>query len=322
MFFTCGCSHCSFYRAPSFIAMSYTSLLVQDSIMDSSSWDAATKSFDDLIDSMPLGVVVHISSAFDHLFLGCTGMRIWGSLCQGSALADGHWRMGLKVFMRVQTLQCEHRSMSNAALMYTEMHTKAMELGVHVHELHQAYPDISKEACERMLCLMSDIDHSMNLEVKPHVWDIDDHRSIALQVWTKDDAPEKLPVFVFAESAPGSAMQDIPHVWFNKSRKNAARAIWASLPENGFMKHRHPKRELVKFVPDMYDMNVRTPVAEFLRMISMFQQAASPSSTTDASSSTHASVPTSAPASHAVTRTDDGDALPSQTHETDLNDMD
>ena len=298
--------------------MSYSSLLVQDSIMDSSSWDAATKSFDDLIDSMPLGVVVHISRAFDHLFLGCTGMRIWGSSCQGSALADGHWRMGLKVFMRVQSLQCEHRSMSNAALMYTEMHTKAMELGVHVHELHQAYPDISKEACERMLCLMSDIDQSMPLEVKPHVWDIDGNQSIALQVWKAEDSLEKLPVLVFAESAPGSAMQDIPCVMFNKSRKNAARAMWASLPENGFMKHRDPKREMVKFLPDMYDTQIRMPVAEFLRMLHTYLSGR----TSAASSSTHASVPSSEPPSPAVSHADAEDAAPSQTHGTDLNDMD
>ena len=309
-------------HAPLLVAMSYAELLMQDSIMDSSSWDAATESFDNLIDSMPLGVVVYISRAFNQLFLDCTGMRIWGNACQGSPFADGAWRMGLKVFMRVQSLQCEHRNMSNAALMFNEMHTKAMELGVHVHELHQAYPDISKEACERMLCLMSDIDQSMNLEVKPHVWDIDAHQSIALQVWKKDDALDKLPVFVFAESAPGSAMQDIPCVMFNKSRKNAAKAIWASLPENGFMTHRDPKREIVKFLPDMYDTQVRMPVAECLRMLYTYQQAASRSSTSAASSSTHASVPTSAPASHAVTRTDDEDALPSQTHETDLNDMD
>ena len=50
--------------------MSYTELLMQDSIMDSSSWDAATQSFDNLIDSMPLGVVVYISRAFDQLFHG------------------------------------------------------------------------------------------------------------------------------------------------------------------------------------------------------------------------------------------------------------
>ena len=312
--------HC--IRAPSFVAMSYTELLMQDSIMDSSSWDAATQSFDNLIDSMPLGVVVYISRAFDQLFHGCTGRHIWGNACQGSPLADEHWRMGLKVFMRVQCLQCADRDMWKAANMFEELHAKAMELGVHVHELHQTYPDISKAACERMLCLMSDIDQSMHLEVKPHVWDIDGNQSIALQVWKEEDSLEKLTVFVFAESAPGSAMQDIPCVMFNKSRKNAAKAIWASLPENGFMTHRDPKREIVKFLPDMYDTQVRMPVAEFLRMLYTHQQAASRSSTSAVSSSTHASVPTSAPVSHAVTRTDDEDALPSQTHETDLNDMD
>ena len=298
--------------------MSYTELLMQDSIMDSSSWDAATQSFDNLIDSMPLGVVVYISRAFDQLFHGCTGRHIWGNACQGSPLADEHWRMGLKVFMRVQCLQCAGRDMWKAANMFEELHAKAMELGVHVHELHQTYPDISKDACERMLCLMSDIDQSMPLEVKPHVWDIDGNQPIALQVWKEEDSLEKLPVFVFAESAPGSAMQDIPCVMFNKSRKNAARAMWASLPENGFMKHRDPKREMVKFLPDMYDTQIRMPVAEFLRMLHTYLSGR----TSAASSSTHASVPSSEPPSPAVSHADAEDAAPSQTHGTDLNDMD
>ena len=300
--------HC--IRAPSFVAMSYTELLMQDSIMDSSSWDAATQSFDNLIDSMPLGVVVYISRAFDQLFHGCTGRHIWGNACQGSPLADEHWRMGLKVFMRVQCLQCADRDMWKAANMFEELHAKAMELGVHVHELHQTYPDISKAACERMLCLMSDIDQSMHLEVKPHVWDIDGNQSIALQVWKEEDSLEKLPVFVFAESAPGSAMQDIPCVMFNKSRKNAARVMWASLPENGFMKHRDPKREMVKFLPDMYDTRIRMPVAEFLRMLHTYL-----SGRTSVASS-------SEPPSLEVSHADAEDAAPSQTHDTDLNDMD
>ena len=213
--------------------------------------------------------------------------------------------MGLKVFMRVQYLQHEPtRDMAKATIMYTELHAKAIELTMAASEMHEQYPHVSTEACERMLCLMSDIDPSMALEVKPHVWDMSGTSpSLALQVWKRDDALDKLPVFVFAESCPGSAMQDIPCVMFNISRKKAARAIWASIPENGFMKHRNPSRKMQKFQEDAFD--TRTPDVDFLRMLQMYITSQSSSST--AATSTHASAQTSA--STPTSPAEDDDAM-------------
>ena len=165
--------------------MSVASLLMCDSVMDESSWEHAAHSFDVLIDAMPLGVLVALSRPMQSLWLSTTGMNIWSEECNGSSGADEHWRMGLKVCMRVQVLHNADRVMSKAQTMYGTLHSKAIDLSSNLTDFLGEYPGEASTACaERMFCLISDMIMNTSLECKPHLHTSDGHtNSHCLSTW-------------------------------------------------------------------------------------------------------------------------------------------
>ena len=241
---------------------------------DGTNWDTCIASFDALIKTSPIGIIVHMSRGFHEMYMRTTGQSPWSwDECICDVMHVENFREGFMALIRIQvshpTKGFGHLDPRKGIIvLWTKLFDKVLDMMQWMCNWLVRYPDASEAMADRAMCLLSDMHPAPHFDQQIHlVYTTDDETWLTLTCWHDDDADDAMPFFVYMESAPGSNIQSLPKLMKNRDRLIACDAACAHLASNGFMLYGQPLTELTTFEHDSFDETIRRPMVRAIAVV-------------------------------------------------------